>query len=136
MKSCPYCGAKYPDEIAVCPIDQHPLEEPDKSQTDVPKTPKKIAPCPTCGATDGYMPTVELRGSFSWLIFFMGGILAVVFRNAGRRKKVRCTKCDATFFIHPPLSRISVVIFWLLIAPTILFLFILLVHLFHMIFIE
>jgi hypothetical protein len=136
MKSCPYCGAKYSDEVAVCPIDHHPLEQPAKPQSDAPKTPKKSRPCPTCGATDGYAPTVELRRSFSWLILFLGGIFAVVFRNAGRRKKVRCNKCDTTFYIRSPLSRISLVIFWLLIAPAILFLLILLVHLFHMIFFE
>jgi membrane protease YdiL (CAAX protease family) len=26
MKCCPYCGTEYPDEVAVCPIDQQPLQ--------------------------------------------------------------------------------------------------------------
>lgn len=27
MKKCPYCGAEYPDDVAVCAIDQTPFEE-------------------------------------------------------------------------------------------------------------
>ena len=76
--------------------------------------------CPVCGAADDYTPTIELRGSFSWTVFFAGGLLAVLFRNAGRRKKVRCNKCDAIFNIRTPLSKVSLVIFWLLICPTII----------------
>jgi hypothetical protein len=26
MKKCPWCGREYPDEVAVCAIDQNPLE--------------------------------------------------------------------------------------------------------------
>ena len=32
MKKCPYCGAEYPDETAVCAIDQTPFEQ-EKFQT-------------------------------------------------------------------------------------------------------
>jgi hypothetical protein len=28
MKTCPYCGAEYPDDALVCPIDQTPFERP------------------------------------------------------------------------------------------------------------
>jgi hypothetical protein len=70
---------------------------------------------------------VELRNSFSWLAFLAGGILAVLFRNAGRRRKVRCNKCEALFDIRTPLSKVSLVIFWLLICPTIVGLIVLLV---------
>ncbi|HUA67399.1 MAG TPA: type II CAAX endopeptidase family protein [Candidatus Saccharimonadales bacterium] len=27
MKSCPYCGAEYPDDVTVCPVDQQPLPQ-------------------------------------------------------------------------------------------------------------
>jgi hypothetical protein len=27
MRTCPYCGAKYPDEIVVCPVDQRALTD-------------------------------------------------------------------------------------------------------------
>jgi hypothetical protein len=76
--------------------------------------------CPACGATDDYVPAIESRGSFSWLVFLAGGIFAVMFRNAGRRKKLRCNKCGALFEIRTPLSRLSLVLFWLLIGPTII----------------
>lgn len=76
--------------------------------------------CPVCGAFDGYKPAVELRGSFSWLIFLAGGLFAVLFRNAGRTRRVRCNKCGALFNIRTPLSIVSLVIFWLLVAPTII----------------
>lgn len=72
---------------------------------------------------------MELRGSFSWLIFFAGGIFAVLFRNAGRRRKVRCNQCEALLTIRTPLSQVSLFFFWLLISPTIVVLIILLVAL-------
>jgi len=82
--------------------------------------------CPACGAEGGYTPTVELRGSFSWPVFLAGGIFAVLFRNAGRRRKVRCNRCDALFDIRTPLSKVSLVFFWLLICPAFIGLIILL----------
>ena len=27
MKKCPYCGAEYPDDLAVCPVDQTPIQK-------------------------------------------------------------------------------------------------------------
>jgi hypothetical protein len=80
--------------------------------------------CPACGAVD-YSPTVELRGSFSWPVFLAGGIFAVLFRNAGRRRKVRCNQCEAVFEVRTPLSKVSLVLLWLLIFPTIISLVIL-----------
>jgi len=26
MKTCPYCGKQYPDDVELCPLDQHPVE--------------------------------------------------------------------------------------------------------------
>jgi hypothetical protein len=87
--------------------------------------------CPRCGATNGFTPAVELRGSFSWFAFFAGGLLAVLFRNAGRCRKVKCDNCGALFEIRAPLSRVSLVFFWLLICPTIVALIILLCSFLH-----
>jgi hypothetical protein len=119
MKICPYCGKQYPDEATVCPTDQQPLASSTESQ----KEARSIAPtgvaCPACGATDDYKPAIELRGSFSLPVFLAGGILAILFRNAGRGRKVSCNKCAAQFYIRSPLSKISRVIFWLLVGPTI-----------------
>jgi hypothetical protein len=89
--------------------------------------------CPQCGATNDYTQMVELRGSFSWPIFFTGGLLAIIFRNAGRSRKVRCNKCDAAFFISTPLSKVSLVIFWLLMSIIMVNLIILLLFFIHMI---
>lgn len=129
MKSCSYCGAQYPDAVTTCPVDGQSLGEADAAKPDHGGTSTPKVRCPACGAADNYAATVELRGSFSILAFLAGGILAVIFRNAGRPKKVRCNKCDVIFDIHPPLSKMSRVIFWLLIGPTILALVLLLLGL-------
>jgi len=126
MKSCTYCGAQYPDDATVCSIDGQLLQSPTENhESDREQRPTRFL-CPKCGAADDYTPTVELRGSFSWTVFFAGGIWAVLFRNAGRRRKVRCNKCEAIFHIRTPLSKVSLVIFWLLIGPTVIALIILL----------
>jgi hypothetical protein len=120
MKSCPYCGEQYSDDAVACAIDGQPLCDPTEAR---PKPKERAAPrvhCPACGAADDYQPTVELRGSFSWLLFLAGGIPAVVFRNAGRARKVRCNKCEALFNVRTPLSKASLVCFWLVISLVII----------------
>jgi len=123
MKACSYCGKQYPDEAIVCSIDGQSLDGPTESRQ------ATGVLCPACGASDGYTPTVELRGSFSVPVFLAGGLLAVLFRNAGRSRRVRCNKCEAVFSVRTPLSKVSLVIFCLLICPTIVALIILLVAL-------
>jgi len=120
MKACTYCGAKYPDDAVVCPIDSHSLNNLTEAEGEVGQSPPPKFLCPACGVADDYTPTVELRGSFSWLVFFAGGLLAVLFRNAGRRRKVRCNKCEALFEIHSPFSKVARVICWLLVCLTII----------------
>src|SRR6266496_669546 len=120
MKACPYCGKQYSDDAIVCPIDRQPLNDSAELHQKVSAMPGPRVLCPVCGASDDYTPTVELRGSFSWPVFFAGGIFAVLFRNAGRRRKVRCNKCETLFNIRTPLSKVSWVLFWLLICPTII----------------
>jgi len=134
MKPCPYCGAQYADDVVVCAIDGHPLDGPSGAREEFGGTAVPRVRCPACGAEDDYAATVQLRSSFSWGVFLAGGILAVLFRNAGRRKKVRCNKCEALFEIRTPLSRVSLVLFWLLICPTIVALIVLLVTLLGSIF--
>ena len=80
---------------------------------------KQPVNCPACGVSDDYKPAVELRGSFNLLAFLAGGLLAVIFHNASRKKRVRCNKCGAFFSIQTRLSKLSLVFFWLLVLPAI-----------------
>jgi len=78
-------------------------------------SPQRGNRCPGCGAVGDYSPAVELRGSFSWPAFIVGGFFAVLFRNAGRRRKVKCNQCGHLFYIRTPLSNLSLLFFWILI---------------------
>jgi hypothetical protein len=91
--------------------------------------------CPACGGND-YAPAVELRGSFSWLVFLAGGVFAVLFRNAGRRRKVKCNDCGALFEVRAALSPLSLFLFWLLIGPTIIALIIFLLSFLRAVFLS
>jgi len=132
MKMCSYCGKKYPDDAIVCAVDQNPLDEQvaeADSPAGTPHPAKPMTHCPACGALDGYKRVVELRGSFNLVVFLIGGLFAVFFRTAGRPRRVQCNKCGAIFDIHTPSTKVSRVIFWLLIAPALLAILILLLHL-------
>jgi hypothetical protein len=39
MKRCTYCGKEYPDDVAACPLDQHPVT-PDGREVTLPKKPR------------------------------------------------------------------------------------------------
>jgi len=78
-------------------------------------SPQRGNRCPGCGAVGDYSPAVELRGSFSWPVFIVGGFFAVLFRNAGRRRKVKCNQCGHLFYVRTPLSNLSLLFFWILI---------------------
>jgi hypothetical protein len=132
MKKCCYCGKEYPDDAVVCAVDQNLLYEPVAETSDVasfPQPAKPSTPCPICGALDGYKPVIELRGSFSLIVFLLGGLFAVIFRNAGRPRRMQCNTCGALFNIHTPSTIVSRVIFWLLVVPSLLAILILLLHL-------
>jgi hypothetical protein len=131
MKACPYCGAHYADEVVACAADGYPLDKLAESREALGEVAAPKERCPKCGAIGDYVPAVDVRGSFSWLVFFAGGILAVLFRNAGRQRRVRCNQCDALFSVRAPFSKLSWVIFWLLVCPTITALVICLVALLH-----
>src|SRR5689334_9648199 len=111
MKACPYCGAQYRDDVETCSVDGHKLGNPPLSQQEPIDSPASRARCPACGADD-YSRAVDLRSSFSWPLFFAGGVFAVVFRNAGRKRKVRCNKCDTLFEVRAPLTRMWRTFFW------------------------
>lgn len=132
MKKCSYCGKEYPNDAVICVVDQSQLDEQvaeTNNLTASVQPARQTNPCPACGAFDGYKPVAELRGSFSLIIFLIGGLLAVIFRNAGRPRRVQCNTCGALFNIHTPATKVSRVIFWLLVAPAVLALVILLLHL-------
>ena len=117
MKVCPYCGLENDATLATCR--ECGTSFPDTEGALASVHPKPAVVCPACGAHDGYKTGVALRGSFSWLVFFLGGFIAVFFHNASRQQRVQCNACGAFFGIRTRLSRLSLVIFWLLIAPTI-----------------
>jgi hypothetical protein len=83
--------------------------------------------CPKCGATDNYKKVIQFRESFNLLAFLAGDIFAVICLNAARKKRVQCNYCRAFFYIRTPSSKISLVLFWLLVFPAIATIFILLV---------
>jgi len=128
MKTCSYCGRQYPDDAEVCALDQQPLKGPAESPAGV--APPKVT-CPQCGAADDFTQVIDSRGSFSLTAFLFGGLMAVFLRNAGKARRVRCNKCDARFYVSSLLSKISRVIFWLLVAPSIICLGILLIMIIH-----
>jgi len=131
MKTCSYCGKQYPDDAEVCELDQQPLKGPAKSAAGV-ASPKVT--CPQCGAADDFTAVIDTRGSFSLTTFLLGGLIAVLFQNAGKARRVRCNRCEARFFVSSRLSRLSRVIFWLLVTPTIICLGLLLIMLIHTLF--
>jgi hypothetical protein len=131
MRTCSYCGKQYSDDVEVCAIDQQPLAELASSQAGVASP--RVA-CPQCGAADDFTPVIDVRGSFSLFAFLFGGLIAVLFRNAGKARPVRCNKCEARFYVSSPLSKISRVIFWLLVTPTIICLGIVLIMIIHTLF--
>ena len=124
MKACSYCGKQYPDDVEVCAFDQQPLEGLAESPARV--APSKIT-CPQCGVADDFKYLPELRSSFSLFAFLFGGLIAVLFRNAGKPRRVMCNKCETRFYISSPLSKISRLIFWLLVTPSIIVLSIFLI---------
>src|SRR6516162_10534694 len=117
MRTCSYCGKQYPDDAEVCPVDRQPFTELVELQPRI-ATPKVI--CPNCGAADDFTQLLDARSSFSLPAFLFGGLIAVLFRNAGKSRPARCNKCETRFYVSSSLSKISRVIFWLLVTPSII----------------
>jgi RNase P subunit RPR2 len=116
VKKCSYCGRANDDAAIACSDCGTPMEEADTSPAQVRSTKTS---CPKCGAVDNYRPAVALRSSFNLGTFLLGGIWAVMLRNAGSSRRVICSHCDALFDIQTPGSKLSNVLFWLLISPVI-----------------
>jgi hypothetical protein len=120
MKRCAYCGCENDVTVSICKGCGNTL--PKAESTGSPTKPVVSGPaCPACGGQD-YKEALALRSSFSWLVIFAGGFLAVLFHNASREERVQCNACGHFFGIRTPMSRLSLIVFWFLIAPTVLFL--------------
>ena len=123
MKICSYCGKQYPDDRVVCPLDQQPL-------TDAAEVAPRVAPvvmlrgsvCPQCGEAEDFTHVMDFGGSFSLPAFLLGGLIGVMLRNAGKARAVCCNKCQTRFYLSTPFSKISRMMFWFLVTPTIIFL--------------
>lgn len=117
MKTCSYCGHENESNLAHC--EQCCTELQDAGAV-ILSTPKPVVVCPACGVADNYKAAIALRGSFNWAVYFLGGFLGVIFHNASHQKRVQCNACGEFFGIRSPMSKISLVIFWLLVAPSVL----------------
>jgi hypothetical protein len=115
MNKCSYCGRENDDAAITCKGCCTPLAE-SISQSATAARPS-IVTCPKCGTSDSYTQAIELRSSFNLGVFLLGGIWAVIFRNAGRPRRVRCSQCEELFNIRTPASKASLAVFWLLVAP-------------------
>ena len=121
MKVCSYCGRENDETLTHCSECGTDLADAKSSPASAPAPvqPKPKVVCPACGAHDNYENCIALRGSFSWVMFFLGGFIAVLFHNASRERRVQCNACSAIFGVRTRLSKLSLVILWLLILPTI-----------------
>lgn len=117
MKTCPYCGKRYPDTASVCELDQQPL----KGESPRRANPRALeGTCPACGVADDFYHVVEPRSAFNLLVYLAGGVPALIFWNAAKSRRVHCHHCGAGFNIRSTLARFCGIIFWLLVAPTII----------------
>jgi hypothetical protein len=118
MKVCSYCGRGNDRALTMCAECGTQLSEGEVQP--VVGRPKPFVNCPACGSPDDYKPALKLRGSFSWLTYLTGGFLAVLFQNASRTKRFQCNKCATFFSIGTPLTKLSRIMFWLLVGPTVI----------------
>jgi predicted RNA-binding Zn-ribbon protein involved in translation (DUF1610 family) len=119
MKSCSYCGIETEQPLEFCPrcgtkLDVEKLKLDVGDPPPAPQTQSPAFACPNCGEIDNIKSAMPLRGSFSLPVFLLGGIWAVILRNASHKKRVQCSKCDFFFNVHTPTSRLSSVCFWFL----------------------
>src|SRR5687767_9129713 len=120
MKVCSYCGRENDDSLSNCKECGTELDLPASPSSSPRPSTKRPIICPGCGTADSYKPAVELRKSFSWLALLAGGLLAVMFRNFGKERRVQCNECATLFGISTPFSKAARVMFWLLVSPAIL----------------
>ena len=120
MKFCSYCGRENEANTVTCV--GCGTEFPDGKDPVNGSNPQPRMVCPACGASDNYKAALALHGSFNWAVYFFGGFLAVLFQNASREKRVQCNGCGEFFGVRSRMSKVSLVLFWLLVAPTLLIL--------------
>src|SRR5437763_11126878 len=123
--TCLYCGHDNDTNLTNC--GQCGTELRGSQATVERSNPKPGVVCPACGAPDDYKAAIALRGSFNWAVYFFGGFLGVLFHNASRQQRVQCNACGEFFGIRSPMSKVSLAIFWLLVAPSVLILLFLLI---------
>jgi DNA-directed RNA polymerase subunit RPC12/RpoP len=129
MKVCGYCGRENDARLATC--FECGTQLPEFESTPQVK-PTAAVVCPKCGEQDNYKPAIPLRGSFSVPAYLIGGLLGLLFFNASRKRRVQCNVCDAFFDIRSPYARVALVVFWILVLPTLLVFALLLISmLFH-----
>ena len=120
MKKCSYCGIETEQPLEFCLGCGTKLDEGDVTKLKVgdppaaPRTQRPAFACPNCGETENIKSAMPLRSSFSLPLFLLGGIWAVVLRNASHQKRVQCSKCESFFNVHTPTSRLSSICFWFL----------------------
>jgi len=118
MRVCSYCGRENDDVFSAC--SGCGTGFPDINDRTVPAEPRPKIVCPVCGAHDGYKTSIALRGSFSWVAFMLGGLIAALFHYFGRQQRVQCNACGTFFSIRTVLSKMSLAVFWLLVVPTVI----------------
>jgi hypothetical protein len=125
MKVCAYCGRENEPTLTTCGECGSALTggngQPRVAQS------KSSAICPSCGAQGDYKPALKLKNSVNLPALLVGGWLGLVFHNAGRKKRVQCNQCATFFSIATPVTKLSRVLFWLLVSPTIIVLLIFLI---------
>jgi hypothetical protein len=125
VKECSFCGKEYPDDAAVCTVDGGVLI----ASASNAGTAAEFEACPSCGAVGASKARIQLRSSFSLPAFLLGGLFAVMFRNASRGQKMQCQKCGTVFVVRSSLSKVSRTLFWIIVTPPLVVLAAYLIHL-------
>jgi len=125
VKTCSYCGRENEESTARCAQCGSELPPGSPAGLDHPDAKAGVA-CPACGAVDDYKAAIVLRGSFNWAVCFLGGLLGILFHNASRRQRVQCNACGEFFEVRSFMSKVSLLLFWLLMAPAVIVLLLML----------
>ncbi len=119
MKKCAHCGRENNDSTVICAgcgTEQHSEPGPPNISTNTLNPKRPEVACPNCGNSENLESVVFPHKKFSWLFFFLGGILSVLFLNVSRPRRFRCHNCAASFYIRSPGAKFMLVLLvvWLL----------------------